>query len=71
MLLNTILALILGSVLGMAFGLVAEMLDRRVRSTGDLASMGDVPVLGNISWAPPKPRSRLAALLTPRRLRLT
>jgi chain length determinant protein EpsF len=71
MLLNTILALILGSVLGMTFGLVVEMLDRRVRSTGDLAGVGDVPVLGNISWAPPKPRSRLAALLAPRRLRLT
>jgi chain length determinant protein EpsF len=71
MLLNTVLALMLGSVLGMAFGLVVELLDRRVRSTGDLANLADIPVLGNISWAPAKPRSRLATLLAPRRLRLT
>lgn len=70
MLLNTVLAVVMGSVLGMTFGLVAEFLDRRVRSTSDLTSV-DVPVLGNISWMPPRPRSRLATLLAPRRLRLT
>ena len=71
MLLNTVLSVMLGGVLGMAFGLVVEFMDRRVRSTGDLANVADIPVLGNISWAPPKPRSRLATLLAPRRLRLT
>lgn len=71
MLLNTVLACMLGGVLGMAFGLVVELMDRRVRSTGDLTNVADIPVLGNISWAPPKPRSRLANLLAPRRLRLT
>lgn len=71
MLLNTVLACMLGGVLGMGFGLVIELMDRRVRSTSDLTQVADLAVLGNISWAPPKPRSRLANLLAPRRLRLT
>lgn len=71
MLLNTVLACMLGGVLGMGFGLVVELMDRRVRSTSDLTHVADIAVLGNISWAPPKPRSRLANLLAPRRLRLT
>lgn len=71
MLLNTVLACMLGGVLGMGFGLVVELMDRRVRSTSDLTHVADIAVLGHISWAPPKPRSRLANLLAPRRLRLT
>ncbi|MES2260806.1 MAG: chain length determinant protein EpsF [Pseudomonadota bacterium] len=69
--LNTALALFLGTLLGIGFGLVAEMLDRRVRSSSDLADIAGIPVFGTIDWSPPRPRSRLATMLLPRRSRLT
>ena len=69
-LLNSVLSLFLGSLLGLGFALLAEMIDRRVRSAGDLAELLQLPVLGEIDWhGARRPRS-LAALL-PRRLRLT
>jgi len=49
--LNLIVAIFLGSVLGIAFGFVAEMLDPRVRSEKDLVSILQAPVLGEIEWA--------------------
>ncbi|SHN38067.1 chain length determinant protein EpsF [Duganella sacchari] len=48
--LNTILSVFLGGFLGLGFGLLAEMLDRRVRSEGDLAEALQAPVLGVIDW---------------------
>jgi capsular polysaccharide biosynthesis protein len=48
--LNTILSMFLGGLLGLGFGLLAEMLDRRVRSEGDLAEALQAPVLGVIDW---------------------
>lgn len=47
---NTILSVFLGSFLGLGFGLLAEMLDRRVRSESDLAEALHAPVLGVIDW---------------------
>jgi chain length determinant protein EpsF len=47
---NTLLAALLGLVLGMAIGLLAEMADRRVRTVDDLAEVLDAPVLGVIGW---------------------
>lgn len=70
-LLNTALSLFLGTMLGVGFGLLAEMLDRRVRSSGDLSDVARIPVLGTIEWFPPRPRSKLATLIMPRRPRLT
>ena len=69
--LNTMLALFLGAVLGLAFALLAEMLDRRVRSHTDLADVLQVPVFGVIDWSVPK-RTRYHAIsgMLPRRLRL-
>jgi chain length determinant protein EpsF len=69
--LNTFLAVFLGGLLGLGFALLAEMIDRRVRSEGDLAEALQVPVFGVISWNPPK-RRRVPALggLIPRRPRL-
>ncbi|MYN17681.1 chain length determinant protein EpsF [Rugamonas sp. FT107W] len=48
--LNTVLALVVGTALGLAMGLLAEMLDRRVRSDADLTDALGVPVLGTIDW---------------------
>jgi chain length determinant protein EpsF len=54
--LNVLLALFFGTLLGVGLGLGAEMLDRRVRSERDLAEALQIPVLGAISWNPPKRR---------------
>ena len=44
--LNVLLGVILGSMLGIGLALIAEMLDRRVRSTEDLVTATGVPILG-------------------------
>ena len=48
LLLNMILSVILGTLLGLGAGLIAEMVDRRVRSPEDLVDVFKVPVLGVI-----------------------
>lgn len=48
LLLNMILSVILGTLLGLGVGLLAEMIDRRVRSPEDLVDVLQVPVLGII-----------------------
>ncbi|MBS0425353.1 MAG: chain length determinant protein EpsF [Proteobacteria bacterium] len=48
LLLNMILSVILGTLLGLGAGLIAEMVDRRVRSPEDLVDVLQVPVLGII-----------------------
>jgi chain length determinant protein EpsF len=69
--LNTVLSVFLGGMLGLGLGLLAEMLDRRVRSEGDLIDVVQIPVLGVIDWkAPPRRRFALPNPLAPRRLRL-
>lgn len=47
---NTLLAALLGSILGIVIGSLAEMADRRVRTVEDLADVLDAPVLGVIGW---------------------
>jgi len=69
--LNVALAIVVGGILGVGFALLAEMLDRRVRSAADLSELAQVPVLGSIHWgAPARPRSKLARVFAPRRPRL-
>jgi chain length determinant protein EpsF len=69
--LNTLLSVFLGGMLGIGLALLAEMLDRRVRSEGDLLELAQIPVLGVIDWSTkPRRRLRLPNPLTPRRLRL-
>lgn len=68
--LNTLAACIVGTVLGVAAALGRELLRRPVRSADDLLSLDGVPLLGTVRWrAAPRPRGLRAML--PRRLRLT
>jgi len=70
-LLNTALSLFLGTLLGLGFAMLAEMLDRRVRSENDLTEALQLPVLGNIAWnAPTRARLSPFKLFTSRKLRL-
>jgi chain length determinant protein EpsF len=70
--LNTMLSLFLGTVLGLAFALLVEMMDRRVRSETDMSEVLQMPVFGVIDWkARKRPRYNAIAALLPRRLRLT
>jgi chain length determinant protein EpsF len=48
-LLNTLLAIFLGTLLGIGLAFLMEMIDRRVRSAEDLTSGLDIPVLGEIT----------------------
>ncbi len=48
-LLNTILAIFLGGLLGIGLAFLMEMIDRRVRSAEDLSAALDMPVLGEIA----------------------
>jgi uncharacterized protein involved in exopolysaccharide biosynthesis len=70
-LMNTALSLFLGALLGLGFSMLAEMLDRRVRSEDDLTDVLQLPVLGNIAWnAPTRARLSPFKLFAPRKLRL-
>jgi succinoglycan biosynthesis transport protein ExoP len=57
-LLNTLLAIFMGSFLGVGAAVVRELLDRRIRSADDLAEMLQLPVLAVMG--PAKARSRVA-----------
>ncbi|HWT28853.1 MAG TPA: chain length determinant protein EpsF [Methylophilaceae bacterium] len=50
--LNMLLAMFVGGVLGLGFGLIAEMLDRRVRSSDDIAELLKVPVVALVNKRP-------------------
>ncbi len=47
--LNVLLAVFLGSLLGIGIAFLMEMIDRRVRSSDDLAGTLELPVLGEIA----------------------
>lgn len=55
-LLNVLVSIFLGSLLGLGVGLIAEMVDQRVRSAEDLADVFQAPVLGTVKWGKPKPQ---------------
>jgi len=69
---NTLVSLLLGTILGVGLGLLAEMLNRPIRSASDLKDVLSIPVLGTIEWRQPRHQraAGLKALLNPRRLRL-
>ena len=48
-LLNILVSIFLGTLLGVGLALMLELINRRVRSTDDLAEALDIPVLGSIA----------------------
>jgi len=71
--LNTLASILLGTILGVGLALMLELINRPVRSSGDIKDMLGIPVLGTIAWRAPGARSgRIRNLMGPRRpLRLT
>lgn len=69
-LLNTLAACIIGTVLGVTAALAREFQHRPVRSSDDLLALDAVPLLGTINWGTAPPQRTFKTLL-PRRLRLT
>jgi succinoglycan biosynthesis transport protein ExoP len=70
-LLNALVSVLLGTVLGVGLSLLIEMLNRPVRSAADMRDLLGVPVLGTVEWRQPRPRATgLRALMAPRRLRV-
>lgn len=70
-LLNSLLALFLGTLLGVGLALICEILNRRVRSANDLQDLLQIPVFGAVDWQERQaPAARGIAALLPRRLRL-
>lgn len=71
-LLNVVLSMFLGTMLGLGFSVLAEMLNRRVRSETDLSEVLHIPVLGSVDWTGPAAPKRIGLMnsLTLRRLRI-
>jgi succinoglycan biosynthesis transport protein ExoP len=68
---NTLVSILLGTVLGVGLAFLIEMLNRPIRSSGDLSDVLGIPVLGSVEWRPQRSRSRgWKTLIGPRRLRL-
>jgi len=68
-LLNTLVAVLLGTILGVGLALLLELLNRPLRSSGDLKDMLGIPVLGTIEWQPVAARTGgIRSLMRPRRL---
>lgn len=68
---NTLISFVLGSMLGIGLAMLAELMDRRVRSEEDLVAALEMPVLGVVEWNAAKRKpSALRQMLLPKRLRL-
>ncbi|MGI4719865.1 MAG: chain length determinant protein EpsF [Janthinobacterium lividum] len=68
-LLNTLVSIVLGTILGVGLALLLELLNRPVRSAGDVKDMLGIPVLGTIEWRVKRPKGGgIRALMAPRRL---
>lgn len=66
--LNLLLSVILGGVMGIALAIVAELIDRRVRSADDLLLALQAPVLGVLKLGEPRrPRLGMPSLRLPYR----
>ncbi|TFW35996.1 chain length determinant protein EpsF [Massilia horti] len=66
-LLNTLVAFLIGTVLGVGVAFLLELFNRPVRSASDMKDVLGIPVLGTIEWQRAPGPSRLRAL-APRRL---
>jgi succinoglycan biosynthesis transport protein ExoP len=68
---NTLVSILLGTILGVGISVLIEMLNRPVRAASDLKEMLGIPVLGTVEWRQPRRRALgLKSLIGPRRLRL-
>jgi chain length determinant protein EpsF len=68
-LLNTLVSILLGTILGVGLAMLLELLNRPIRSASDLKDMLGIPVLGTIEWKPARGQAGgLRALMAPRRL---
>jgi uncharacterized protein involved in exopolysaccharide biosynthesis len=67
-LLNTLVAFLLGTVLGVGLALLLELLNRPVRSSSDMKDVLGIPVLGTIQWKQARRVGGLRALIASRRL---
>ncbi|HWW04328.1 chain length determinant protein EpsF [Collimonas sp.] len=64
--LNIVLSILLGAMLGLALAVLAELANRRVRSSLDLVNVLKAPVLGTITWGKPARRSTFSNLFLSR-----
>jgi chain length determinant protein EpsF len=64
--LNIVLSILLGAMLGLALAVLAELANRRVRSSLDLINVLKAPVLGTITWGKPARRSTFSNLFLSR-----
>lgn len=60
--LSVLIALALGGLLGVGFAMLAEMMDRRVRSEFDVFQSIEAPVFGTIDWGRVTPQSGFSRL---------
>jgi succinoglycan biosynthesis transport protein ExoP len=68
-LLNTLVSILLGTILGVGLALLLELLNRPLRSPADLTDMLGIAVLGSVEWKPARGRAGgIRALMRPRRL---
>jgi polysaccharide biosynthesis transport protein len=59
---NMLLSIFLGILLGVGFGLIAEMIDRRIRSREDISELLEIPVFAVIQDNPGKTGKRFMGL---------
>jgi chain length determinant protein EpsF len=71
LLVNILLSIFLGGMLGIGFGLIAEMNDRRVRSSSDISELLEVPVFAIIQSTSTQKSRKLLGGSTPRLLKNT
>jgi capsular polysaccharide biosynthesis protein len=64
--LNVVLSILLGAMLGLALAVLAELANRRVRSSTDLINVLKAPVLGTITWGKPPRRFAFSRLFLTR-----
>lgn len=64
LMLSILIALLLGGLLGVGFAMLAEMLDRRVRSEFDLIQSIDAPVFGTVVWGRITPQLEFGKVLS-------
>lgn len=68
-LLNTLVSVLVGTILGVGLALLLELLNRPLRAASDVKDMLGIPVLGTVDWKPAQGRSGgMRVLMAPRRL---